>query len=329
MFMNYKLDPQYPGPIYKQIAENISRAIVDGQLPAGCKLPTVRELSAETGAACGTIKHAYEFLEEQGFVEMIQGKGSFVVDRQKDTGSRKEKAMDAIDQMFGQLESLGFTPREMEIYLNLKLRGLEEKYDVVKVAVIDCNPETLQIIEKQLSQIGYAETAAFDLNRIAEDAEKLNGDYDLLLTTSTHFAQVEPFIAGGKTLGMLAMTPSVRTIIRLAKIPDSTRVGIFCASDAFSSVVRNTCQEMGDWSESMSTQLMGIRAGEEEFFNEHELIIVPEGYETFIDAEEKEMIRAFVLGGGEIVPYNYRIDRGSFLYVEEQIKRCMNRKRSM
>ena len=48
MFMNYKLDPQYPGPIYKQIAENISRAIVDGQLPAGCKLPTVRELSAET-----------------------------------------------------------------------------------------------------------------------------------------------------------------------------------------------------------------------------------------------------------------------------------------
>ena len=118
MFMNYKLDPQYPGPIYKQIAENISRAIVDGQLPAGCKLPTVRELSAETGAACGTIKHAYEFLEEQGFVEMIQGKGSFVVDRQKDTGSRKEKAMDAIDQMFGQLESLGFTPREMEIYLN-------------------------------------------------------------------------------------------------------------------------------------------------------------------------------------------------------------------
>ena len=46
------------GPIYKRIAEAIERDIESGRLPAGYKLPTVRELSGEMGVACGTIKHA-------------------------------------------------------------------------------------------------------------------------------------------------------------------------------------------------------------------------------------------------------------------------------
>lgn len=331
MFKDIKLGTDYKGPIYKQIAEIIADSIKDGSLPAGYKLPTVRELSDETGAACGTIKHAYDLLEEQGYVEMIQGSGSFVAGRSENTASRKEKAMAALDELFAQMEKLGFTPREMEIYFNLKLRALEEKYDVVRVAVVDCNPETLQMIQQQLSQIGYAETVAFDLNRIEDSADKLNSDYDIILTTSTHYAQIESCINSDKVLGMLAMTTSVRTIIRLAQISDTMRVGIFCASDAFANVVRNNCANMGDWCEGLTTQLMGINGykREEQFFANHDIIIVPEGYESFINADEKEMISRFCERGGELVPYSYRIDRGSFIYVQEQIKRLMNKKRSI
>lgn len=329
MFKDFKADPNFQGPIYKQIAKKIETAIMDGTLPAGYKLPPVRDLSKETGAACGTIKHAYEYLEEQGFVEMIQGRGSFVLDRTETSVSRKEKAMQAIDAAFLQLEKLGFTPREMEIYLNLKLRGLEEKYDVVRIAVVDCNPETLQLIENQLSQIGYAETVAFNLDRLEEVAERLNSEYDMVLTTSTHFTQVEPYIKGNKLLAMVSMTPSVRTIISMAKIPDEKKVGIFCASDAFASVVRTGCQGIGDWSDRLTTQLMGIRDKTAQFFEEKDVVIVPEGYETFITAEEKEMLLAFKENGGQVLHYIYKIDSGSFLYVEEQIKKLMNKKRSL
>lgn len=329
MFVDFKLDTAYEGPIYKQIAERISEAIKDGKLSAGFKLPTVRELSGEIGVACGTIKHAYEYLEEQGFVEMVQGSGSFVIDQNEDFASRKEKAMLAINQLFSRLESLGFTPREMEIYLNLKLRGLEEKYDVVKVALVDCNPETLQMIERQLSQIGYAETAAFDLARIDEAAEHLNEEYDLILTTSTHFTGVEQYINSNKVLAMVAMTPSVGTIVRLAKIGDTQKVGIFCASDAFAGVVRSNCQGMGSWSEQMATQLAGIFEREEQFFAENDVVIVPEGYETFVTPEEKARLQRFSDEGGQLVSYSYKVDKGSFLHVVEQIKRVMNKKRSM
>lgn len=326
--LNLKLDSAAQGPIYRQIAAAIEAAIESGRLPAGYKLPTVRELSGEIGVACGTIKHAYEYLEERGFVAMVQGSGSFVLDKSEDPASRKEQAMAAIDGMFARLQKLGFTPREMEIYLNLKLRGLEEKYDVVKVAVVDCNPETLQLIEKQLSQIGYAETASFALSRIGEIAPKLNADYDVILTTSTHFAEVEPYIGNNKILAMMAMTPAVRTTIRLAKVDDEARAGIFCASDAFSQVVRTGCIDMGSWSERLSTQLMGM-PGLEGFLAAQELVIVPEGYDAFISKEEKAQLMAYREAGGQIVAYDYKIDRGSFLYVENQIKKCMNKKRSM
>ena len=327
--LNLKMKTANSGPIYKQIADAISEKIQTGALEAGYKLPTVRALADELDVACGTIKHAYEYLEEQGRIEMVQGSGSFVRGKEEDNTSRKEKAMAAIDGLFEQLQQLGFTPREMEIYLNLKLRGLEEKYDMVKVAVIDCNPETLQMIEMQLSQIGYVEPVVFPLSRIGEIADKLNEEYDLVLTTTTHYTQVEPYIQdAAKRLVMVSMMPAVRTTISLAKVAEDVSAGIFCASDAFAGVVRQNSEGMGKWSDYLPTYLMGMDGQMEKFFEEAELAILPEGWEAFASSAEKQAVARFEAGGGQIVLYDYKIDRGSYLYVEAQIKKCMNRKRS-
>ena len=216
----------------------------------------------------------------------------------------------------------------MEIYLNLKLRGLEEKYDVVKVAVVDCNPETLQLIEQQLSQIGYVEPAVFPLSRIGEIAQKLNEEYDLILTTTTHFAEVEPYVRGEQILAIMSMAPAVRTTISLAKVPDHIRAGIFCASDAFAGVIRTNCEGMGKWSDHLPTCLMGMDGYLEKFFSGLDLVILPEGWEAFASPAEKAAVQEFIHKGGQTILYDYKIDRGSYLYVEELIKRCMNRKRS-
>jgi len=326
--LNLNVDGVGGGPIYKQIADAVSDKIAKGELAAGFKLPTVRALADELDVACGTIKHAYEYLEEQGHIEMVQGRGSFVLGKEADNANRKEKAMAAIDQMFEQLHQLGFTPREMEIYLNLKLRGLEEKYDVVKVAVVDCNPETLQMIEQQLSQIGYVEPVVFPLGRIGEIAGKLNEEYDLVLTTTTHYTQIEPYMQDAKKLVMVSMMPAVRTTISLAKIAEDVRAGIFCASDAFAGVVRGNSEGMGKWSDHLPTYLMGMNGHLDKFFDGLDLVILPEGWASFASAEEKQAVAQFEAGGGQIILYDYKIDKGSYLYVEAQIKKCMNRKRS-
>ena len=329
MFANIKTDQNNGIPIYKQIGDCIQDAVDSGMLPAGYKLPTVRELAEEINISTGTVKHAYEYLEQLGVIEMIQGKGSFVLGTDEDSFSRKDKAMTALDELFAKLEKLGFTPREMEIYIDLKLKGLEEKYDIVKIAAIDCNPESLQIIERQISQIGYTETAVFSLNHLPEIADKLNSDYDLVLTTSTHFGEVEPYIKNHQNLGTMALMPSTRTVIKLAKIPELWNVGIVCASDTFARVVRENCMVIGDWAERMGTLLFGDHHKLKTFLRNKDAIILPEGYDAFASREERELIRNFENRGKTVVLYDYKIDKGSYMYIEALIKKCINNKRSL
>ena len=47
MFANIKTDQNNGIPIYKQIGDCINQAVSKGELPAGYKLPTVRELAEE------------------------------------------------------------------------------------------------------------------------------------------------------------------------------------------------------------------------------------------------------------------------------------------
>ena len=327
--MKYHIDANRGTPIYKQLANSILKEIKTGQLPEGSKLPTVRELAEETGLSLGTVKHTYDYLEGLNVIEMTQGKGTFVCSSEAmDAVSRKDKAMAAIDTLFEELEELGFTPREMEIYINLRLQGLEERYDLVKVAAIDCNPETLQLMEDQLSQVNYVQAAIFSLAQIPELADKLNNDYDVILTTSTHYGEVEPYIHDKKKFGMVAMMPSMDTIMKLAKLPARARKGILCVSDNFAGIIRKNCSGMEGWNKVLPVQFFG-GPGLESFLEETDAVILPKNFEIFASLRERRMLQDFEDAGGILVDYDYTIDRGSILYVENLIKKVLNTKRSV
>ena len=65
-------------PIYEQIVNQIKEKIMHGQLQADTPLPSVRTLAKELKVSALTVKKAYDFLEEEGFVITVHGKGSFV-----------------------------------------------------------------------------------------------------------------------------------------------------------------------------------------------------------------------------------------------------------
>jgi len=329
--MNYNINTDSDMPIYRQLAEAILKDIRSGVLEPGTKLPTVRELAEDMDLSLGTIKHAYDYLEDLSAIEMTQGKGTFVCDQSlPGAASRKDRAMAAIDSLFTELETLGFTPREMEIYIGLKLQSLEEKYDVVRVAAVDCNPETLQLIESQLSQISYAQAAIFSLGQLPEIADKLNNDYDVILTTSTHYGEVEGYIRDRQKFGMMAMVPSIETIMELSRLPDRSEEGILCASENFAGIIRKNCSGMGEWSEYMPVHLFGSGTDSlSAFLSGKTAIILPKNYEVFASSAERHLLREFEDGGGQLVHYDYTIDQGSFLYVEGLIKKVMNKKRSV
>ena len=65
-------------PIYEQITSQMKSLILAGELAEGQQLPSIRALANDLHISVITTKRAYADLEAQGFVETVQGKGSFV-----------------------------------------------------------------------------------------------------------------------------------------------------------------------------------------------------------------------------------------------------------
>lgn len=65
-------------PIYEQITSQMKAAILSGELAYGERLPSIRALANDLRISVITTKRAYADLEQLGFIETIQGKGSFV-----------------------------------------------------------------------------------------------------------------------------------------------------------------------------------------------------------------------------------------------------------
>ncbi len=71
-------------PIYEQISSQIKAMIMNGVLKEGELLPSIRVIAKELKVSVITTKRAYADLERDGFIEVVQGRGSFVSSRNLD-----------------------------------------------------------------------------------------------------------------------------------------------------------------------------------------------------------------------------------------------------
>ncbi len=85
-------------PIYEQITTQIKAQILSGELVSGEQLPSIRALANSLRVSAITTKRAYAELESQGFIETVQGKGSFVAGGNKEL-IREERLREIEDLM--------------------------------------------------------------------------------------------------------------------------------------------------------------------------------------------------------------------------------------
>ena len=76
----FRLDlaPSSPTPIYRQIVDQVARAVASGVLAAGDELPSVRAVAQQYVVNPMTVSKAYTLLEQQGTVERRRGLGMVV-----------------------------------------------------------------------------------------------------------------------------------------------------------------------------------------------------------------------------------------------------------
>ena len=74
------IDKQSEVPVYRQIIDQITKAIIDGEYRSNDILPSVRRIAKENGVNPNTVQKAYRELEKMGAVYSIAGRGNFVAD---------------------------------------------------------------------------------------------------------------------------------------------------------------------------------------------------------------------------------------------------------
>ena len=73
-----KIDPTGPVPPYKQIAEIIRERIASGEYRKGTRIPTESEMVETWEVARTTARRAIALLREEGLVETVAQRGSYV-----------------------------------------------------------------------------------------------------------------------------------------------------------------------------------------------------------------------------------------------------------
>ncbi|MBN1970230.1 MAG: GntR family transcriptional regulator [Candidatus Delongbacteria bacterium] len=104
-----------PDPIYKQIFDQIKKQIICGDLKAGEKLPSIREMAKELSISIITIKRTYTDLENEKLIETVIGKGSFVSDINNELLKEKKFALlqDLIEKIVDEAKKLGISKKEI------------------------------------------------------------------------------------------------------------------------------------------------------------------------------------------------------------------------
>ena len=72
------LSPGQDRPLVVQLAEGLRGAILGGTLAPGARLPATRVLARELCVGRNTVVHAFEQLQDEGYLESRVGAGSFV-----------------------------------------------------------------------------------------------------------------------------------------------------------------------------------------------------------------------------------------------------------
>ena len=76
--MKIVVDTENGVPPWRQVHDQVIRAVTAGALPEGARLPPIRQLARDLGLASGTVARAYRELEAAGWVATARARGTVV-----------------------------------------------------------------------------------------------------------------------------------------------------------------------------------------------------------------------------------------------------------
>ena len=249
--MEINIDRNSGVPIYIQLKKQIKKMIQKGILAKGERLPPERELSKRLKISRNRVSTAYKELENDGILYSQQGKGTFVAGKIEGVRepSRKDKLLKIIDLAMEEAIELGFSLDDFLTIAYVRAKEKQEMLSKLKVAFIECNREQLSglINETELdSSIASIPILIDELREEPDRIKKVINKVEFIITTSFHLQEVEEFVSGmDKDVLAMNLEPKMKTIVKIARINNDSKVGLICKSDNFAKEVQSSLKKVG------------------------------------------------------------------------------------
>ncbi len=327
MPIDIRIDKAGETPVYRQIVEQVTQLVQRGKLQPGDRLPPERALAEQLQAARGTVSKAYSRLAANNIITITHGRGTFVSEGQDVLPeSRKDTAVKKMNRLIADLEKLRFSHQEIGTLFHLLLMEREERLTRFTIAAVDCNPEALAVFEEQLQHLSNVQIVKFLLDDVrAADGRPLQ-EYDLVLTTSTHYDELaRAFPKLKPRLIQAAVSPSQQTVIDLAGIAPTAKVLIVCETPTFEQIIRNHLREFKIAAKNIRAVFESDDPDLAALLPDTTVMIIPPVSPLEQGRKSLNALRRFRERGGRIIHFTYQIERGTLIHIEERISELMEK----
>ena len=237
-------------PLYIQIKEYIKKHIEDSNWPIGHRLPSERELAKEMGVSRKTVSLAYKELENQGFLSSHQGRGTFVIKVPKSDKAKVYKnIVKTIDECFDTSLKIGM---DADSFINLckqRVKEYKNRLHGLKIMLVECDKEQLDYFCKELElgvEVSITPVLLQDFKANFININQKLKDFDFLITTLCHIQEVKEIINDDSiNILPIALNPQLESIIKIARIPKKSSIGVLTISENFANKVERAIFKAG------------------------------------------------------------------------------------
>lgn len=229
--MNLTVNKKMGMPIHEQLFLQIKSQILMGEISAGTRLPSVRQMSDFIKVNRHTIARAYTDLEKEGLVETFASSGTFV----KETVPAKQiEEPDPIDlqrlimDTIKKANQMGYSNRQIveTVYSSILLEDAVK----LKALFVECNPYALEQFISDIKKDLDIDISGCLLEDIQEDDQEHFKQYDLIMTTVGHYPELKMKLDGLNNIYALNIGPYLSVANQIKQLEPHSKVAIICVN---------------------------------------------------------------------------------------------------
>ncbi len=233
--MHFYLDRTLPISVGVQLRGQLEYGVAHGDIGRGSKLPSVRDLSRTLGVAPATVSQVYKELLQEGLLETIPGKGTYVTESPM-TPARDFTALHHVaDELLERAYALGYEAGELAHLVQLKARSYRpaEPLELVFVGIFPeatrAYTDALRLFLKPTDRL-----RGITLDALAQPDGRLQVEKaDLVVTLGHREGAVRKLLRRAQPLTSVNFLPASEVCAALAALVPKTRLGIVATFPEF------------------------------------------------------------------------------------------------